>query len=102
MKRRHLLLILFALYLVFHMLGLYVTIMLKTQGLGLFIVGGISVLLSYKYAYLFHFIRLDLESSFEVIDPNEHISVDDAIERYKEAERIRLQNSKWYEFWSWS
>lgn len=102
MKRRHLLLILFALYLVFHMLGLYVMIMLKTQGLGLFIVGAISVLLSYKYAYLFHFIRQKSESTFEVIDPNEYINVDDAIERYKEAERIRRQNSKWYEFWSWS
>ena len=102
MKRRHLLLTLFILYWIFSMFGLYVMVMLKTQGLGLFIVGAVPVLLSYKYIYLFHFIRQEPESAFELIDPNEHISVNDAIERYKEAERIRRQNSKWYEFWNWS
>lgn len=102
MERRQLILIFLMLHMVFYVIGSYMAIMLSRHHWQLLIVSLVVIILSQKYVFLFRWLREKSEETLEVIDPNEHINVDDAIERYKEAERIRRQNSKWYEFWSWS
>lgn len=102
MERRQLILIFLMLHMVFYVIGSYMAIMLSRHHWQILIASLVVIILSQKYVFLFRWLREKSEETLDVIDPNEHISVDDAIERYKEAERIRLQNSKWYEFWSWS
>ncbi|MHC9510421.1 hypothetical protein [Kangiella sp. M94] len=102
MERRQLILIFLMLHVVFYGIGFYMSLMFSKQNWQVFLVSLLLIALSQKYVFLFQWLREKSDETFEVIDPNEHISVNDAIERYKEAERIRRQKSKWYEFWSWS
>lgn len=102
MDRRQLILIFLMLHMVFYGIGSYMAIMLSRHHWQILIASLVVIILSQKYVFLFRWLREKSEGPLEVIDPNEHISVNDAIERHKEAERIRRQNSKWYEFWNWS
>lgn len=102
MERRQLILIFLMLHIVFYGIGFYMSLMLSKQNWQVLLVSLLLITLSQKYVFLFQWLRKEQELVFDIIDPNEHISVNDAIERYKEAERIRRQNSKWYEFWTWS
>ncbi len=102
MERRQLILIFLMLHIVFYGIGFYMSLMLSKQNWQVLLVSLLLITLSQKYVFLFQWLRKEQELVFDIIDPNEHISVNDAIERYKEAECIRRQNSKWYEFWTWS
>ncbi|ACV26600.1 hypothetical protein [Kangiella koreensis] len=102
MERRHLILTFLVLHIVFYGIGFYMAIFLSKYSWQILLVSFVVIALSYKYNFIFQWLRDKPEPTFEVIDPNEHINVNDAIDRYKAAERIRRQNSKWYEFWSWS
>jgi len=102
MERRQLILIFLMLHMVFYGIGSYMAIMLSKHHWQMLIASLVVITLSQKYVFLFRWLREKSEETLEVIDPNEHISVNDAIEQYKETERIRHQKSKWYEFWSWS
>ena len=42
------------------------------------------------------------DTELKIQYPNHELSVNEAIERHKEIERRKRENSKWYEFWKWN
>ena len=101
-EKKYQMIIYFSAFLVFHGVGFFLMILSMKVDWKAFAIGLLVTILCQKYIRVFRLLRGMQDTELKIQYPNHELSVNEAIERHKELERRKRDNSKWYEFWKWS
>ena len=101
-EKKYQMVIYFLVFLVFHFAGFFLMFLSMKTDWKAFAVGLLVAILCQKYIKVFHLYKCMQDTELKIQYPNHELSVNEAIERQKDIERRKRENSKWYEFWKWS